>query len=101
MEWWWEREWRHVGDLVLPPHGVIWLCPEDEIDSLNVDQPVIDPRWGLEQIIAHLAKFPSEDVTPFPPPEPAPDAIEVSHTEYEEWLRQEDEYASDESEDVL
>jgi hypothetical protein len=25
-EFWWEREWRHVGDLPLPFGKVIWLC---------------------------------------------------------------------------
>jgi hypothetical protein len=91
-EWWWEREWRHVGDLPLPDHGLIWLCPEDEMDSLRVEEPVIDPRWGLEQIIAHLAKFPADDVTPFAPPEQPPEDSSVSREEYEEWLRREDEY---------
>jgi hypothetical protein len=74
-EFWWEREWRHVGDLRLPDRGVIWLCPEEEMESVRVaagDAPVIDPRWGLEQIIAHLAGFPPEDVTPFSPQPEAP-----------------------------
>jgi hypothetical protein len=71
-EFWWEREWRHVGDMPLPDQGIIWLCPEAEIEQL-VDaggvalSPVIDPRWGLEQIIAHLAGFSLDDVTPFAP----------------------------------
>jgi Putative abortive phage resistance protein AbiGi, antitoxin len=69
-EFWWEREWRHTGDLYLHGTGIIWLCPEEEIESLldhegNPVHPVIDPRWGLEQIIAHLAGFPGGDVTPF------------------------------------
>ena len=72
-EFWWEREWRHAGNLTLPATGVIWLCPEDEIDA--IDQrvgrslaPWIDPRWGLEEIVAHLAGFPLRDVTPFTRP---------------------------------
>jgi hypothetical protein len=59
-EFWWEREWRLVGDLALSSASMIWLCPEDEMESLFVSERVIDPRWGLEQIIAHLAKFPVE-----------------------------------------
>ena len=61
-ESWWEREWRHVGHLELPVTGVIWLCPEDEISQIN-DRvgreliPWLDPRWGLEEIIAHLSGF--------------------------------------------
>jgi hypothetical protein len=81
-EFWWEREWRHVGDLDLPNEyrGVLWLCPEGE-ELVGPDgeslEPRIDPRWGLEQIIAHLAGFAVEDVTPFAPHQDPPD---------EEWL---------------
>jgi hypothetical protein len=66
-EFWWEREWRHAGNVYLPAGGVIWLCPEDEIPDLGVgpNAAVIDPQWGLEQIIAHLAGFAPRDVTPF------------------------------------
>jgi hypothetical protein len=77
-EFWWEREWRHVGNLVLPATGVIWLCPESEIGQVNervrrVLTPWLDPRWGLEEIVAHLAGFPQDEVSPFlrpAPPEP-------------------------------
>jgi hypothetical protein len=31
------------------------------------DSPLIDPTWGLEQIIAHLAGFPADEWTPFEP----------------------------------
>jgi hypothetical protein len=71
-EFWWEREWRYVGDFVLP-NRVIVLCPEDERDEfrelLNSDETsvkakLIDPRWGLEQIIAHLAAFDDSDIGP-------------------------------------
>lgn len=69
-EFWWEREWRHVGDVPIPTTSVIWLCPEGEIDAINdrVGAPLnpwLDPRWGLEEIIARLAGFPLSDVTPF------------------------------------
>jgi hypothetical protein len=77
-EFWWEREWRQVGDVRLPLLGCLYLCPEDEVDlfvARRDNEPVhewnrrkrefIDPRWGLEQIIAHLAGIQPEDVTPF------------------------------------
>lgn len=77
-EFWWEREWRHAGHLALPTTSVMWLCPEDEIDVIQARagrelKPWIDPRWGLEEIVAHLAGFPATDVSPFTraaPPEP-------------------------------
>jgi hypothetical protein len=77
-EFWWEREWRHVGDLHLPDLGTLFLCPEDEIDDFlpredgesrakwnRRKRRFIDPRWGLERIIAHLAGMPREYITPF------------------------------------
>jgi Putative abortive phage resistance protein AbiGi, antitoxin len=69
-EFWWEREWRHVGHLQLPYRGVIWLCPEDDIHQLSQRagrelKPWLDPVWGLEEIIAHLADLPPKDVSPF------------------------------------
>jgi Putative abortive phage resistance protein AbiGi, antitoxin len=80
-EFWWEREWRHVEDVPLPLLGSLYLCPEDEIDDFVPEIPgepahernrrrreFIDPRWGLEQIIAHLAGIPVQDVTPFAAP---------------------------------
>jgi hypothetical protein len=69
-EFWWEREWRHVGSLWLPDRGVIWLCPEADMGAFREkvgDSPLIDPTWGLEQIIAHLAGFPAAEWTPFEP----------------------------------
>lgn len=76
-EFWWEREWRHIGDVALP-FGCLYLCPEDEFDEFvpRIDgehisawnrrkREYIDPRWGLEQIVAHLAAMPPEDVSPF------------------------------------
>lgn len=66
-EFWWEREWRHVGDILLPEHYIV-LCPEEEFDELakaidTKQKPAfIDPDWGLERIIAHLAGFAKGDV---------------------------------------
>jgi hypothetical protein len=37
------------------------LCPESEIGDFSGDSPAgrryVDPSWGLEEIIAHLAGF--------------------------------------------
>lgn len=79
-EFWWEREWRHVGPLPLPQQNIIWLCPAVEHGELEAQvgrqlRPWIDPRWGLEAIIAHLAGFDPTEVSPFaerPEPEPPP-----------------------------
>lgn len=59
-----------MGDLQLPETGLIWLCPEGEIERVNERvgrdlHPWIDPRWGLEEIVAHLAGFTADDVSPF------------------------------------
>jgi hypothetical protein len=78
-EFWWEREWRHQGSLSLAPiwDKIIWLCPEDEhedcrqrveaatIEGETPSRVIIDPSWGLEEIVAHLAGFPAEDVSVF------------------------------------
>jgi hypothetical protein len=65
-EFWWEREWRHVGNFPLPQR-VIVLCPENEMEDFaelitekhgDDKTPIfLDPRWGLEQIIGRLAGF--------------------------------------------
>lgn len=76
-EFWWEREWRHVGDMqVNLADAALWLSPEEELDALrnfirqelgqpNALVPCIDPRWGLEQIVATLAG--QTEITPFQP----------------------------------
>ena len=67
----WEREWRHAGHLRLPPSGVLWLCPESDVAELRrlvggqALYPWVDPTWGLERIVAHLAGFREEDVSPY------------------------------------
>lgn len=69
-EFWWEREWRHVGNFTLG-HRFIVLCPEGEIAyfkdvSKDSDSQrmlsYLDPQWSLERIIASLAGFREEDV---------------------------------------
>jgi hypothetical protein len=69
-EFWWEREWRHVGHLNLPNSGLIWLFPEAEREAINERvgrelKPWLDPTWGLEEIIAHLSGIPLNQVSPF------------------------------------
>jgi hypothetical protein len=70
-EFWWEREWRHQGDFLLPNH-VLLICREEDFQefenlSKNVNRSVncIDPKWGLEQIIARLAGFDAGDIELF------------------------------------
>lgn len=65
-EFWWEREWRIRGNCQLPDR-VIVLCPEDEFPAFSehvresgLEATLMDPSWGLEQIIARLAKFSSD-----------------------------------------
>jgi Putative abortive phage resistance protein AbiGi, antitoxin len=67
-EFWWEREWRHVGNFKLPK-TLILLCPEDEIDDFRkimerkrFKGQCIDPCWSLEKIIARLAGFDSDEI---------------------------------------
>lgn len=76
-EFWWEREWRHRGDLDLAPiwEKIIWLAPEGEHGSIASlicrEEPgayrptLIDPNWGIEHIIARLCGLANEDVSLF------------------------------------
>jgi hypothetical protein len=67
-EFWWEREWRHLGDFhfLLDDIAVV-LCPEQQMDDFACHTkcdsgrivPRIDPTWGLERIIAVLAGVPT------------------------------------------
>jgi hypothetical protein len=68
-EFWWEREWRIVGDFVLP-YRVIVLCPESEFEDFRTIRQddgddgavtLLDPRWGIERIISSLAGFQASD----------------------------------------
>lgn len=64
-EFWWEREWRHPGDFTIPQdiHYIV-LCPEEEIpafESLS-RMRALDPRWSLEEMIAHLSNFDRREV---------------------------------------
>ena len=66
-EFWWEREWRKLGDYRLPDTFIV-LCPTaDRVEVQAVAPPgrtasFIDPAWGLERIIAALAGFTENEV---------------------------------------
>jgi hypothetical protein len=72
-EFWWEREWRCTGDLKFRlQHVAVILCPENDMGDFRKVAgsappeagrrvPLVDPRWGLEQIIAALADVPEDD----------------------------------------
>jgi hypothetical protein len=67
-EFWWEREWRYVGDFMLNMPYLL-LCPEKHMpDFKNATETfayrpaMVDPAWSLERIIAHLAGIPASDV---------------------------------------
>jgi hypothetical protein len=63
-EFWWEREWRNVGDFVLPPRYIV-VCPVNDIEVFQKLTSglykhriaCIAPTWSMEQIIAFLAGF--------------------------------------------
>lgn len=77
-EFWWEREWRHVGHFRFEPeHIVVALAPEDQHASLKnrlrktTDNDYdfltfVDVKWGLERIIGALADVKAADLGPFP-----------------------------------
>lgn len=71
-EFWWEREWRHRGDYLLPIWFIV-LAPAEEHKDLEAlmtalwkfSRPLLDPRWGLEEIIGRLAGFSEVQIRPF------------------------------------
>ena len=77
-EFWWEREWRHVGEFSFEPeHIVAAFAPEDQQASLRDklkevtddwydDLTFIDVSWGLERIVGALANIDPGDLRPFP-----------------------------------
>jgi hypothetical protein len=95
-EFWWEREWRHVGDFTFDlRHVALWLSPQEEHPDFEellrseweaegyptVSTPVfVDPSWSLERIIAKLVRLGPGDVTPFAIREQAP-AEDVAEAE--------------------
>ena len=78
-EFWWEREWRHAGDFGFTPRkAVAVLAPESEHEDLTDEiadldtrwerrrVPLLDPSWGLERMIAALARIDPDDAGPWP-----------------------------------
>lgn len=79
-EFWWEREWRRVGDLNFDAtHVVAVLAPAarhsdfrawiDGVPAFSVRAsplPLLDPNWGLERMIAALSGVSPGDIGPFP-----------------------------------
>ncbi|HUK73351.1 MAG TPA: abortive infection system antitoxin AbiGi family protein [Streptosporangiaceae bacterium] len=75
-EFWWEREWRHVGHLQFATTDlVVAFAPEHEHTILRdslAGHPAyaaktprfVDAQWGLERMIGTLAGVP--DLGPFP-----------------------------------
>ncbi|GHG38361.1 abortive infection system antitoxin AbiGi family protein [Streptomyces albogriseolus] len=74
-EFWWEREWRHVGDFHFHPRDlVVVFAPEEDHDELEDHlaeliqrgrRPhLVDARWGLERMIAALTDV--DEPGPFP-----------------------------------
>lgn len=76
-EFWWEREWRHVGDLPFRYRDLVAIvAPENVHEDLSEQigdlsarlgqVRILDPSWGLERMIAALARVPEEYIGPFP-----------------------------------
>lgn len=81
-EFWWEREWRKVGNLAFSHLDVVVaFVPEEDHDAFANDliklektknyatdtlPRLLDPRWGAERMIAALAGVPQSHVGPFP-----------------------------------
>jgi len=78
QEFWWEREWRHIRDyhLSFPSRIVAIFAPAEDHKYLRKDladinepwgrRPILDPRWGLERMIAALAQINDKHIGPFP-----------------------------------
>jgi hypothetical protein len=77
-EFWWEREWRYRGNLeftwsdvvaVFAPQNLhAILQAEAEAKRAEAEEPpaILDPRWGLERMIAALARVPDKYAGPLP-----------------------------------
>ncbi|MFF5881100.1 abortive infection system antitoxin AbiGi family protein [Streptomyces californicus] len=74
-EFWWEREWRHVGDFDFRfGNLVVVFAPEEEHDEFEEHMrgirvkgrlpSLVDASWGLERMIAALAQV--SEPGPFP-----------------------------------
>jgi len=67
-EFWWEREWRHVGDFQFAMTDVaLIIAPEGEHEELRreLGHRCVDAIWSLERMIAALVGLSAADVSPF------------------------------------
>lgn len=70
-EWWWEREWRRVGDdfRFHTDDVAFGLCPREKVREMEawVDAqcgrkiPFLSPSWTIEETVSHLAGLPEEN----------------------------------------
>ena len=79
-EFWWEREWRHVGKFTFNLSNiVVAFAPENQQAKLQArlkeatdddynGLTFVDVNWGLERIIGALANVDAADLGPFPLP---------------------------------
>lgn len=77
-EFWWEREWRHVGNFFVNPFNTVALLApvSDHAELRRVlaetgrwgsrEVPILDPNWGLERMLAVLSGVNDRDLGPFP-----------------------------------
>jgi hypothetical protein len=65
-EFWWEREWRHVGDFHFGETDIAFgFAPGAHIDEFEklMRRPkrrsvrFVDPTWNTERMVAHLARY--------------------------------------------
>lgn len=68
-EWWWEREWRKVGDFGFAGADIAFgLCPRahvQEMEAWAANQGIgplrfLAPDWTMEEMITHLVGAPEE-----------------------------------------
>lgn len=77
-EFWWEREWRRVGNFFIEPFSTVaLLAPSSDHSELrsflntlhrwsSKDVPILDPGWGLERMIAVMSGVSDHLLGPFP-----------------------------------
>jgi hypothetical protein len=70
-EFWWEREWRHLGDFAFDLEDVAFvICPEQEhqrFENLAKPKKCVDANWSLERMVAKLVGLTPSDISPFSP----------------------------------
>lgn len=79
-EFWWEREWRRLGDFPFTATHVVavfaptedhlnlrtWINSYPSLCTRPTPLPILDPNWGLERMIAALSGVDASDIGPFP-----------------------------------